>query len=129
MQIIVILNRGLFWAPRSLGPCSDPSIPVYTCMCVCMNDVCTTQPASCLFLFGRDLRIPARRHKQIQIRSITHLVSRPLLPLRGTKYHSLLLQHCQTQFQSFSSAKSSCIFRLSFMITLRSGNRARRKSV
>lgn len=50
---------------------------------------------------------PSMEAQTIRIRGITHLVS---CPLCGIKYRSLLLQHCQTQFQSFSSAKSSCIF-------------------
>lgn len=65
----------------------------------------------------------------IRIRRITHLVFCPLLPLCGIKYHLPLFQRCQTQFQSFSSAKSSCIFRLTLVITLRSRGKRSQKEV
>lgn len=67
---------------------------------------------SCLFEFLAEM--PRSMTAQtVQSGSITHLLlssPRPLRRLVGIKYHSLVLRHCQTQFQSFSSAKSSCIF-------------------
>lgn len=45
---------------------------------------------------------PSMEAQTIQIRSITYLVFCPLPPLHGIRYHSLLLQHCQTQFKDFN---------------------------
>lgn len=112
----------------SFHPSIHLSIPVYMCVCVHVQMLVQCAQPCVLFVFGRN----ASQHggtNRPDPQHLTHLVFCPLLPLGGIRYHSLLLQHCQTQFQSFSSAKSSCIFRLRFVIKLRSGNGARGKSV
>lgn len=104
----------------------NPSLCIqYTAAALCM--MCTMHAALCLLVIGSDASQHGSTNSPDPQHHSPRLLSSPS-SLRGIKYRSLLLRHCQTQFQSFSSAKSSCIFRLRFMITLRSGNRARKKS-